>query len=89
MRKYLYRMAGVDFTLIDGLEAMTVQNILSEVGLDPKRFPTVKQPLGLVYVLVKKLPMVKLKTLKLVPLSIVQPMLSVWLPFPSPKVVLL
>ena len=42
LRKYLYRMAGVDFTLIDGLEAMTVQTILSEVGLDPRRFPTAK-----------------------------------------------
>ncbi len=38
----LYRMVGVDFTLIDGLDAMSVQNILSEVGLDPSRFPTVK-----------------------------------------------
>lgn len=42
LRKYLYRMAGVDFTLIDGLDALTVQTILSEVGLDPERFPTVK-----------------------------------------------
>ncbi|MCP6761198.1 MAG: IS110 family transposase [Fischerella sp. CENA71] len=42
LRKYLYRMAGVDFTLIDGLDALTVQTILSEVGLDPKRFLTVK-----------------------------------------------
>ena len=42
LHKYLYRMAGVDFTLIDGLDALTVQLILSEVGLDPKRFPTVK-----------------------------------------------
>ncbi|MEA5628413.1 transposase [Nostoc sp. UHCC 0251] len=42
MHKYLYRMAGVDFTLIDGLDALTVQTILSEVGLNPKRFPSVK-----------------------------------------------
>jgi transposase len=42
LRKYLYRMAGVDFTLIDGVDALTVQTILSEVGLDPKRFPTAK-----------------------------------------------
>lgn len=42
LRKYLYRMAGVDFTLIDGLDALTVQTILSEVGLEPERFPTVK-----------------------------------------------
>ena len=42
LHQYLYRMAGVDFTLIDGLDALTVQTILSEVGLNPKRFPTVK-----------------------------------------------
>jgi hypothetical protein len=42
LHKYIYRIAGVDFTLIDGLDALTVQTILSEVGLDPKRFPTVK-----------------------------------------------
>ncbi len=33
---------GVDFTRIDGLGVLTVQTILSEVGLDHKRFPTVK-----------------------------------------------
>jgi len=38
----LYRITGVDFTLIDGLDALTIQTILSEVGLDPSRFPTVK-----------------------------------------------
>ena len=42
LRSHLYRISGVDFTLIDGLEALTVQTILSEVGLDPTRFPTVK-----------------------------------------------
>lgn len=42
LHKYLYRMTGVDFTLIDGLDALTVQTILSEVGLNPKRFPSVK-----------------------------------------------
>lgn len=42
LHKYIYRIAGVDFTLSDGLDALTVQTILSEVGLDPKRFPTVK-----------------------------------------------
>ena len=42
LHQYLYRIAGVDFTLIDGLDALSVQTILSEVGLDPKRFPTVK-----------------------------------------------
>ena len=42
LRQYLYRMAGVDFTLIDGLDSLTVQTILSEVGLQPQRFPSVK-----------------------------------------------
>jgi transposase len=42
LHKYIYRIAGVDFTLINGLDALTVQTILSEVGLDPERFPTVK-----------------------------------------------
>ncbi|MDV2997578.1 MAG: hypothetical protein N4J56_007283 [Chroococcidiopsis sp. SAG 2025] len=31
-----------DFTAIDGLGILTVQTIISEVGLDPTRFPTVK-----------------------------------------------
>lgn len=43
LRTHLYRMTGVDFTRIDGLGVLTVQNIISEVGLNPKRFPTVKQ----------------------------------------------
>ncbi|MEH2072484.1 MAG: transposase [Nostoc sp.] len=29
-------------TAIDGLGILTVQTIISEVGLDPTRFPTVK-----------------------------------------------
>ncbi|RUS95281.1 hypothetical protein DSM106972_090570 [Dulcicalothrix desertica PCC 7102] len=37
-----YRITGVDFTQINGLGALTVLVILSEVGLDPSRFPTVK-----------------------------------------------
>ena len=42
LRQYLYQIAGVDFTLIDGLDALAVQTILSEIGLDAQRFPTVK-----------------------------------------------
>lgn len=42
LRAHLYRISGVDFTQIDGLESLSVQTILSEVGLDPTRFPTVK-----------------------------------------------
>jgi hypothetical protein len=39
---HLYRITGVDFTRINGLDALTVQTILSEVGLDPTRFKSVK-----------------------------------------------
>ena len=39
---HLYRISGVDFTRINGLDALTVQTILSEVGLDPTRFKSVK-----------------------------------------------
>jgi transposase len=42
LRSHLYRISGVDFTQIDGLEALTVQAIISEVGLDPTRFTTAK-----------------------------------------------
>ena len=39
---HLYRLSGVDFTQIDGFGALTVLVLLSELGLDPSRFPTVK-----------------------------------------------
>ncbi len=42
LHRHLFRLTGVDFTQIDGLNVLTVQTILSEVGLDPTRFPTVK-----------------------------------------------
>ncbi len=42
LQTHLCRISGVDFTKIDGMGALTVQTILSEVGLDPSRFPTVK-----------------------------------------------
>ncbi len=38
----LYRMTGVDLTQVDGLDAMTVQVILSEIGTDMSKWPTVK-----------------------------------------------
>lgn len=38
----LYRMAGVDLTQIDGVDALTVQKILSEIGTDMSKWPTVK-----------------------------------------------
>ncbi len=42
MHSHLYRITGVDFTTIDGLDVVTVQTIISEVGLDPSKFKTVK-----------------------------------------------
>jgi transposase len=40
LRTHLYRISGVDFTQIEGFGVMTVQTILSEVGLDPSKFPS-------------------------------------------------
>jgi transposase len=42
LRSYLYQMAGVDLTQIDGIKALTAMNILSEIGLDMNKWPTVK-----------------------------------------------
>lgn len=42
LRSHLYRITGVDFTQIDGLDVLTVQTIISEVGLDPTKFKTDK-----------------------------------------------
>jgi hypothetical protein len=42
LHSHLYRITGVDFTTIDGLDVVTVQTIISEVGLDPTKFKTVK-----------------------------------------------
>lgn len=42
LRTELFRITGRDYTEIDGLDALTVQTIVSEVGLDASRFPTVK-----------------------------------------------
>jgi hypothetical protein len=38
----LYHMTGVDLTAIDGLEALSVQTILTEIGTDMSKWPTVK-----------------------------------------------
>jgi transposase len=40
---HLYRITGVDFTKIDGLNVLTVQSILTEVGLNPEAFGTEKR----------------------------------------------
>jgi len=42
LRGHLYRMTGVDFTQVDGLDVLTVQTIVSETGLSPAAFPTMK-----------------------------------------------
>jgi transposase len=42
LRLYLYQMAGVDLTQIDGINALTVQKVLSETGVDMSPWPTVK-----------------------------------------------
>jgi transposase len=38
----LYRVAGVDLTAVDGLQAHTVLKVLGEVGLDMTRWPSAK-----------------------------------------------
>jgi transposase len=43
LRPHLYQMAGVDLTQVDGLDVLTVQTILSEIGVDMHKWPTVKR----------------------------------------------
>ena len=38
----LYRMTGIDLTRVDGLDSLTVQDILSEIGTEMGPWPTVK-----------------------------------------------
>jgi transposase len=42
LRTHLYRILDVDLTQVDGFGVLTVLTLLSELGLDPSRFPTVK-----------------------------------------------
>jgi len=42
LRTALYRIAGVDLTAIDGLNVLSVQTILSEIGVDMSKWPTSK-----------------------------------------------
>lgn len=42
LRLYLYQMTGVDLTRIDGINVLTVQTLISEIGLDMTKFPTVR-----------------------------------------------
>src|SRR5437773_7167352 len=41
-RAQIARMIGVDLVSVMGLSAITVQTIISEIGTDMERFPTVK-----------------------------------------------
>ena len=43
LREQLCRIAGVDLTQIDGIQARTVQTVISEVGVDMSRWRTEKQ----------------------------------------------
>jgi transposase len=42
VREALYRMAGVDLTVIEGIEESTALVVLSEIGTDMSRWPSVK-----------------------------------------------
>jgi len=42
LRGELHRVTGVDLTTIPGLDVLAVQTIISEVGVDPHRWPTEK-----------------------------------------------
>lgn len=39
-REYLYKMSGVDLTMIDGLDSHSVLKLLGETGLEMNRWPT-------------------------------------------------
>ena len=39
---HLYRMTGVDLTLIDGVDGFTALKVISEIGTDMSRWPTAK-----------------------------------------------
>jgi hypothetical protein len=42
LHKQLYRISGVDLTAIDGIDSLTAQTIISEVGFDLSMFPSEK-----------------------------------------------
>ncbi|NER32075.1 MAG: IS110 family transposase [Symploca sp. SIO1C4] len=42
LRGYLYQIYGVDLVAVDGLDTITVQTILSEIGTDMSKWKTVK-----------------------------------------------
>ncbi len=80
LRTHLYRITGVDFTQINGFGALTVLIILSVVGLDPSRFPTVKHFVSWLGLCPgSRITGGKVKSSIFALLSIEQPMLSAWL----------
>lgn len=42
LRELMFKMCGVDLTRIDGIDVTTALTVISEVGSDMSRFPTVK-----------------------------------------------
>lgn len=40
LRKELYRVTGVDWTQVDGIDVMTAQTVIAETGVDMSRWPT-------------------------------------------------
>ena len=42
LRLYLYRWAGVDLTQVDGPDVLTIQKVLTEIGVDMTPWPTAK-----------------------------------------------
>jgi len=42
LRLYLYQISGVDLTLINGIDVLVAQTVISEIGLDMSKWPTVK-----------------------------------------------
>jgi len=42
LRFYLFQLTGVDLTQIDGINTLTAQTVLTEIGLDMTKWPSVK-----------------------------------------------
>lgn len=42
LRAYLYKIAGVDLVQVDGFNVLTVQEIISETGVDTSKWPKMK-----------------------------------------------
>lgn len=40
LRDHLFRISGVDWTRVDGIDVMTAQTVIAETGLDMSRWPT-------------------------------------------------